>query len=450
MRGHLLAHLVCPGRHTLTSLITTNGKQFEDWSADYGLYSQQRVNPGAIFDHVRCQIEALQPPEQPLCVAIDDTILHKTGKTIPGTAYRKDPLSPPFGINLVWAQRMLQFSAAVPSRQQDVRMIPIGFDDASTPRNPGKKATPEQHQHYREVMKQRNLNALAVEGLHRLQQQRRDPDARTPALHVLVDGSYTNRKVLRHLPENTTLIGRIRKDAKLNAKPENQKPFGRRRIYGEALPTPEEVRQDESIPWQLVRARACGKDHLFRVKSLGSVRWRSAGAMDLRLVIIAPVSYRKRSGGKLLYRQPAYLICTDEDMPLEQIVQQYIWRWDIEVNHRDEKSLLGLGEAQVRNEHSVHSVPACAVASYAMLQLAAIHAYGWAAKPNVIPSPKWRDRSQDIRASTQDLVHELRRELWADAINPQHLTDFMAQPPQDKKCEKLTPVLLSCLLASTA
>jgi len=39
------------------------------------------------------------------------------------------------------------------------------------------------------------------------------------------------------------------------------------------------------------------------------------------------------------------LICTDPDLALEDLLQQYIWRWDIEVNHRDEKTILGVGQA---------------------------------------------------------------------------------------------------------
>ena len=87
------------------------------------------------------------------------------------------------------------------------------------------------------------------------------------------------------------------------------------------------------------------------------------GKKDLRLVVIRPVPY-KGPGGKRLYRQPAYLICTDPELPLEDLLQSYLWRWDIEVNHRDEKTLLGVGEAQVRNKKSAWSVPASAVAAY--------------------------------------------------------------------------------------
>ncbi|RRJ94816.1 hypothetical protein Ga0100231_011190 [Opitutaceae bacterium TAV4] len=56
-----------------------------------------------------------------------------------------------------------------------------------------------------------------------------------------------------------------------------------------------------------------------------------------RVVVIAPLGYRLRKGGKLLYRQPAYLLCTDAGLPVQDILQQYLWRWDIEVNFKDEK-----------------------------------------------------------------------------------------------------------------
>lgn len=447
----MLAHLLCPGRHTITSLITVFGKQFQDWTADYSLYSKDRVKEKVLFRQVRKEVEGLSPSSRALCVAIDDTILRKTGKAIPGTAYRKDPLGPPFNLNLVWAQRRLQFSGAVIRDNGEARMVPIAFEDASTPRKPRKSASSEEVRTYRETMKQRNLNTLAVERLKELQKERAEENNGTaPALHALVDGSFTNRKVIRHTPENTVVIGRIRKDARLSKKPEKQAARGRKRFYGEDLPTPEEIRKDDTIPWIEVRARAAGKWHDFEVKTLAPVRWRVAGDMDLRLVIIRPVGYRLRKGGKLLYRQPAYLICTDPDLPLEELLQEYIWRWDIEVNHRDEKTILGVGQAQVRNENSVGTVPAVAVASYAMLLIASMKAYGHNAKPGVIPEAKWRDPDAKQRPSTEDLVNELRRELWAMAIRPDILTDFMNRTHRPPKSVKSAPDICSTLFAMTA
>jgi hypothetical protein len=451
LREHLLAHLVCPGRHTLSGLITVFGKQFEDWTSHYQLYARARVDAPAIFAHVRKEAEALVATGRPLCVALDDTILRKRGRLIPGAAYRRDPLGPRFQINLVWAQRQQAMSAAIADENGDVRMVPIGFRDASTPRKPRKGSAPEQFDQYREQMSQHNLNALAVESLTQLQRERgRENGGSTPALRVLVDGSYSNKNVLRKLPANTVLIGRIRKDAKLSAKPVGQAERGRRRIYGEDLPTPEQIRQDPTIPWVPLRVRVNGKWRQFEVKTLAPVRWRAAGEMDLRLVVIRPVGFRPRKAARLSYTQPAYLICTDSDLGLEDIVQEYVWRWDIELNHRDQKTLLGVGQAQVRNPNSAVNLPATAVAAYAMLHIAAIKAYGKGGKPAVIPEAKWRRPHKKIRPSTQDLINELRREIFSQAIRSDHLTDFMNAARQRTKPQKSGPNLCSSLFAATA
>ncbi|MCP5517006.1 MAG: transposase [Verrucomicrobiales bacterium] len=120
LREHLLAQLVCPGRRTLSGLITVFGRQFQDWSTHYSLYAKDRVDPAAIFGQVRQEVEALGPPDQPLRVALDDTLLRKRGRCIPGTAFRRDPLGPAFQVNLVWAQREPALSAALPDEQGEV------------------------------------------------------------------------------------------------------------------------------------------------------------------------------------------------------------------------------------------------------------------------------------------------------------------------------------------
>jgi hypothetical protein len=300
-------------------------------------------------------------------------------------------------------------------------------------------------------MRQTNLNRRAVAMLQALQQSRTDTQGGTPPLRLLVDGSYTNRKILKNLPPQTTLIGRVRKDAHFNHLPTGPTICGRTRLYGAEAPTPQVLGRDRDVPWQEVVVRVAGNVQTLRVKSMAPLRWRAAGGkLLLRLVVIEPIPYLKTLGSRRHYRRPVYLICTDVDLSLEQIVQEYVWRWDIEMNHRDEKTLLGVGQAQVRNGSSVESVPAAAVAAYAMLQVAAIHAFGWQGKPGVLPPPRWRNPEEKKRASTLDLINELRRELWASAIRPEHLTDFVTPPRDDTKSDKHLPTLCNSIFYATA
>ena len=152
-------------------------------------------------------------------------------------------------------------------------------------------------------------------------------------------------------------------------------------------------------------------------------------------MVIAPTGYRLTKNGKLLYRQPAYVICSDPQAPLEDIIQHYLWRWDIEVNHRDEKTLLGVGEAQVRTPAAVQNVTATAVAAYAMLLTAAMQCHKEKRSFEHLQPPKW-NKAKPKRTTTANMLKNLRYELWAQAI---HFSSFAVKNRTNTKPEKLHP-----------
>ena len=371
-------------------------------------------------------MQDLNQGRQVLITALDDSLLRKTGKKIPGVKYARDPMGPPFQVNFVRGQRVIQMSAAVMEDGQ-ARMIPVMFDDASTPVKPGRKATPEDWVTYKEECKARRLSVRGVDCIQGMRSQLQEDWK----LWVTVDGSYTNRTVLNNLPDKTVLIGRIRSDARLFHLPlASDKPAGagRKRIYGIAAPTPEEMRQDETIPWQKVSAYACGKLHEFKVKVIKNLRWRGTGKQHtLQVLIIAPLRYRLSKGSPLLYRDPAYLICTDCAISVTEFLQAYLWRWDIETNFRDEKTLLGTGQAQVRNPAAVKAVPQMMVSAYSLLLVAGIKLWGVKGLPQLSHIPKWQNPNKKGRASTNDLIKQLRSDLWADSIATTNLTDFASK-----------------------
>jgi hypothetical protein len=447
LRHHLLSQLVCLGRHTLTGVTATAGAAFQDWSAQYRLYSQARFDPEAVFGVVRSELQQQLSPEEPLVVAMDDSLLRKTGPHIPGVSWRRDPLGPAFQVNFVKAQRILQLSAALPSRENGAaRLVPIDFQHVPTVRKPKPAASPAQWRQYGRACRQQSLTRRASQRLQALRQQLDAEGHCERSLSLLVDGRFTNRTLLKSIPHDTVITGRIRSDAKLYCLPENQSQgAGRRRIYGQPAPTPEQLRQDESVSWRKLRAFATGRYHQFRVKRLRPLRWRATSDQcEVQLVVIAPLAYRLRKDSKVLYRKPAYLVCTDATLPLQPLLQQYLWRWDIEVNFRDEKTLLGVGQAQVRHPVSAQSVPALAVAAYALLLLAARKAFRSETMPLSMPLPKWRSRTRS-RASTQNLISLLRQELWADAITSRNFSHFRSTVSPNQKSRKLLPNLKSAL-----
>ncbi len=103
------------------------------------------------------------------------------------------------------------------------------------------------------------------------------------------------------------------------------------------------------------------------------------------------------------------MLTTDLKTPAAELIQAYFDHWQIEVNHREEKSNFGIGDAQVRNKKSVPRQPAFGVAIYAMLLLAALEAYGTERTSDYLQLPKWRKGAK--RPSCADIIAQLRREM---------------------------------------
>jgi hypothetical protein len=481
-RAHRLAYglLLCLRTHLTSNAICATGRQFLDWSADYRLFSRSPWDPHALFDPIFDRLAGLLPsPQAPVVAALDDTLCKKVGRHIPGATYARDPLSPPFHVNLVRGLRFVQASLLVRAAQflGPARALPVRFEPAPPAVKPKtangtrkhtrknrrnqkrnqkkdpkktatqrgqKKATPltPEEKEYRLQKKLCALTQVGVRVLHSLRQALdARPATRQRPLLVSGDGSYTNRTVLRQLPERTTFIGRIRKDAKLSqALPPSTATLGggRPRRYGALAPTPEQVLRDDTVPVVPVRCFAAGAVREIPVKVVRTVYWRKAGPdMPLLLVVIKPLGYRLRKGSKLLYRQPAFLICTDPQLDLQILLQAYIDRWQIECNHRDEKSLLGVAQGQVWNPLAVNRLPQFQVAIYSLLLLASLLAYGFERNPVYLPLPLWRRKS--IRPSVLDLLNLLRDQIFARGTQDkptQSIDDFAALTSADANASK--------------
>lgn len=396
------------GRGTTSRAILALGKSEQDWSADYRLCSRAPWDAEALFTSALA--EALTHVPGDWCVlAYDDTRLKKTGKKIQGAQYHRDPLSPHFHPNLMYGLRFLQGSILLPlhkTSERSARAIPISFESAPCPKKPGKRATPEDWALYKEAQKSQNLSVSFRENLLR-QRIRLDELGEQGRLMVAtVDGSFCNKKCLGQLPERTAVLARARRDAKLCF----AAPEGSRRIYSKETLTPEAVLRDESVPFEKGYFVFGGAERELRFKRVENVLWQGGTkTRRLTLLVLAPIPYRVSPNGPRNYRNPAFLLCTTTGLSSERLIQAYLDRWQIEVNHKDEKDILGVGQAQVWSTKAIPRQPALAVAAYSVLLLAGLAAFGPGRSSSFPALPKWRKRAR--RPSLQDMIAVLRTEF---------------------------------------
>lgn len=403
------------GLRTITRALGAVGREQKPWSSDYRVFSRSPWAVRALFASVVDEALALRG-DGPLVVAGDYTHLVRAGRKVQAARWSRDPLSPPFHVNLVRAVRFFQLACIVPCAPAAPRAVPVAFAESPVPRKPGKQADEAAWAAYRQEQKRQPAAVAARAELVALRQYLDEHGAKARSILVALDGSFCQRRFLAEPMAGVELLCRARKDAVLCRRHEG----AGRRFYGAQTFTPESVRQDDAVPWREMTARFGVKKHPLRYKDHGVVYWRNgARRRPLRLIVLAPQAYRRSPQGKLLYREPGYLLTTDLTTPATVLIQAYLDRWQIEVAHRDEKTVMGVGQAQVWNDRAVTRQPAFAVAAYALLLLAGIKAYGGHRTSELPALPRWRGPAG--RPSCLDLVNTLRGQL---AARPELLTDW--------------------------
>jgi hypothetical protein len=249
--------------------------------------------------------------------------------------------------------RFLQTSLLVPlprTAAVAARALPVRFEEVAVVKKPGKRAHPAAWTQYRLARKLHNLSTRLVQTMQTLRTSLHEAGGRMQGLVLALDGSFCNRTVFAASVAGVEVIARTRKDAVLCFPP----PPGGRRVYAAQTFTPEQGRQDASLLWKTTNLFYGGKRRKIRYKEMPGVLWQGgAQRRRLRLFVIAPTAYRKRQSGRLCYRQPAYLLTSIPQGHAPALLQIYFDRWQIEVNHREEKDTLGVGQAQLWNAISV-------------------------------------------------------------------------------------------------
>ena len=411
-----LSTICSKGRRTITQGITFSGRQDSDWSSDYKFYSRSNWNEFTLFKPI---IEKSLPycDQDYIAIGVDDTKIKKTGKKIPLVGTYKDPLSPAYHVNLIHGHRILQASLLLPLyntfitnddpnvKISSARGLPVCFQNVPALKKPGKLASSEDISSYKKAVKDHNLSTVFKETAKNLVNSFREAAANQKIIFV-GDGSFCNKTVFSLNDENVFILTRCRKDNKLCFRDTENK----RRFYSKDKFSPKDIYQNKDIQWEKTTAIMGGERREVRYKEIKEVFWqKGSGRKELRLIVISPYPYRTTKKGKKMYRKEAYLLTDNLDIPVEKLIQMYIDRWEIEVNHRDEKTILGIGQAQVRNINSVLKLPTQLAAIYSMILLTSIECFGNGRGNDFIPLPKWRKHTR--RPSCNDLLNLLRKEI---------------------------------------
>lgn len=202
----------------------------------------------------------------------------------------------------------------------------------------------------------------------------------------------------------------MRADAALTDLPDPTQ--GRRRKKGLRRPSPVEMAQDASVPWQHVSACLYGRLETVAFKTFVAQWYRVTGPCALRIVVV------RCSHGAVAHR---VFFSTDATSTVRALLEAYAARWSIEVFFRDAKQLFGLADSPAWSERAVRRVAPLVGLLLSALVVWFVEVFDTPVAS--LPIRPWYAKKKDLCFA--DVLRAARRTLegidvltWADAHAP--------------------------------
>lgn len=391
--------VLTPGRRTVTRMLAVAdpaGRRAHD--AYHRFLRSGAWSMTALWHAIAVRAVAALCPTGVIHLDLDDTLFHKSGRSIDGAGIFRDAIRSTIakvvyarGLNLV-----VLTLRVVPPWGGEPLGLPVGM-------RLHRKDGPTLLQH---------AAAMVSEFASWL-----------PERHFALscDGAYASL-LGADLPR-TTVTSRLRRDAALfELAPPRTGKRGRPRTKGERLPTPPKLAQ-AATDWRSVEVDMRGRAVTRLVSSRLVLWYRVCKSKPVRLVIV-----RDPDG----HEPDDFFVTTDLDAAPEQTASRYAGRWSIEDTFRNTKQYLGGEDPQCWSGQGPERAAALSLWLSTAIWLWYIPTHG--------TSPTWPVRpwyKHKRTPSFADALAALRRTLWRDRIS------VMSGTPQEST--KITDTLLDTL-----
>jgi len=341
----LLGWLMCLGRHTRRRVgQTAHPEQTPDHAGRHGLdgtynfFARSAWTPKALAYRVALLVFTRLKLFGTVTLVVDDTLAHQRGKSVWGRGWFRDAsastqkrVATASGHHWV----VLAVAVCLPFTGVPILALPLG----ARLHRPGKG--------------QPSCPALAREMLAEVLAW--FPGKR---FTLVGDGAYASKALLSDLDERVTFVGRLRGDAALydpRVPVPKKGQRGPKAKKGPKLPKPREAapkadrKRIEGGPWwwQAVEVVVYGCVRCLRAVAYPALWPTGLGARSVRVVVVRDPEGRMRD---------CYLFTTDLAACDAWVIEQFAWRWSIEVLFRASKQVLDLEAPQHWCQESVQKL----------------------------------------------------------------------------------------------
>jgi hypothetical protein len=375
LRVLVVGMLLRVARPTITGLLQAVGLHDADWSAFYRLFSAGRLDYERLTHCFVRQTLAEMPPTGPYVAVVDGVQLPRSSQKMPGTAWLKNPRTPPFQPGSHRAQRYLHLAALLPRWAGYSRALPLRLVPAFPP-----KAVPG-------AAKPRKEWEAALAELRWLRAGLDAAGRAAQRVLALGDGAFDVLEVWRALPERTILLSRTACNRALRALPPPGAHGNRR--YGPRAPAPQAWLHAPD-GWRRTVRCVRGRAIPLRYRVEGPFLRERAAACPLFLLVVKGSAARGRRR-----REPAFFLVNalPQDgawvlpLPAEELLAWAWQRWEVEVGHRAMKTDWGVGAVQCWHPIATVRAAQWQAWTYALCVLAGYRAWGYDRHPRALRPP---------------------------------------------------------------
>ena len=316
--------LTQPGQRTVTGMLVgarLAGRRHHDLA--YRFFATARWSAdqlGLVLLDLITQV--LVPPDAAVVLAVDDTLWHRTGRKLHGTAWHHDG-NGPGRHRPAWGHRWVVVGVIV--------HLPFVTRAVCLPIL-ARLWLPGDPDHTPLILARELLDIVTAHLGDR-------------PVHLVGDAAYVG-KPLRGLPAHVTVTARLRCDAALyQPAPPPTGRRGRPRRKGNRLPELIVLAAMTHYRWTPVQVRCYGKTLDREVLAIGCLWYGALGGQLVHVVLSRPLG--APDGYELA------LVTTDLAATPAQVIERYADRWSEEQTFLDARHLAGVGQARTRTQRSV-------------------------------------------------------------------------------------------------
>lgn len=198
-----------------------------------------------------------------------------------------------------------------------------------------------------------------------------------------------------------SLISRMRMDARTFEFPSESKGRGRKRLVGKRLPTSKAMLNDPAMIWNTMEVVWYGGERKKVEYLTGTCLWYGYGIRPVPIKWILTREPNNSATGALIFS-------TEINMALEDIIENFVCRWQLEVTFQEARRHLGMETQRQWSDNAIDKITPCILASYSIINLMVLENLESTGENIPIQTSTWYKKTH---VTFSDVLAYLRREI---------------------------------------